>query len=1104
MNNSIWKLATLAGVVGIGVLVVLQFQRGLDGHVSGQSEGTQSLTEEEWRDDSSSATILGDRPEGRPHRDSFDDFDGVFSQREPASSRSGGEEAHTGRFPGSQPEGTPPAGRTADASPFYTEDDPFTAQTSARHADSAAYGNGATERRADAEASPRLFPGRVEAAAVDTSRSNPGGAEDEADPFASPRADADSKSTIVLAGHAEPAPFERSFGEEDDGRDRRAAPAVSTDPFDDEPPPRRSASPSERPAMLFLNDDEGDNDAASEPADAGEAPFDLGPQRPQPLAQPATADPFDASFGSDEADEKPASDQSSREDDTVPSLFDRTSDDGPRFGSDAVDRDDSSTPTRSNDAPSDDPFGNATPGESRKGDALLLFDDKDDENADRPREANDSPPQARFGRESVDDDLNLYFDDNPPSAVPSNKTAPESAPPADRSDRARSREDDFSFGEPNSSMKNAKPTETEDATNATDDFGGPALPTFEPLTDSVPFFPDESPRPKGSSLDDAGNDDGSGVEADGRASGAGAANRDGRAAAPEPAPFDDEPALPEKNSPSLERRNDDREEDLDPLEGQNDASKIETAPSSSGFPVIGKPAQPSEDRGRALPIDDVPSVRPQRFDPPPDANRLQSNAIETLDGDGTVSGDSPAGAQRPQLKIEKSAPPNVRLGEPLIYSVLVTNVGDSTAHQVVVEDRIPRGSKLTGTIPQAELIDKRLVWRIGDLAPGEEKKILIRVIPVAAGQIGSVATVNFVAEVAAKTVVTSPRLDVTVSAPEQARLGEPIVLRFTVANIGSGDASGVIVRDIVPDLLRHPGGNDLEYEVGDLPAGESREVKLTLSSVGPGLAVNRAIVTAEGGLTAEATAKINIVGASLQITRSGPSRRLIQTRGVYLNVVGNETSVPIVNAQVVETIPRGMEFVDASHGGTYDEASRTVSWKIDRIEPKQKQTLRITLMPRELGTQVSVVNAFDADGNEVEAVSQTKILGFAALSGDIGGVDRPIAVGERAVFQLRIRNRGSKPATNVNATLIVPDELQVISPNSARDRVVAGRIDFAPLSHIDPGDEIKLQVVMKAAALGDARLELQLQSEEMQRPLKHEEALIIYSLDADVPRLDLP
>ncbi len=173
-----------------------------------------------------------------------------------------------------------------------------------------------------------------------------------------------------------------------------------------------------------------------------------------------------------------------------------------------------------------------------------------------------------------------------------------------------------------------------------------------------------------------------------------------------------------------------------------------------------------------------------------------------------------SGPQQPEIKIEKIAPAEAVVGEPLIYEIKVRNVGQSTAHRVIVEDRIPLGATCQGTIPQAETAEKRLFWKLGDMRPSEERSIKVKLTPTQAGSIGSVATVNFAAEVAATTVVTAPELKVELQAPKQIIVGEQSVFRVRVVNSGQGLAKG---SSFGPCCRRNSSireGNDLEYEIG--------------------------------------------------------------------------------------------------------------------------------------------------------------------------------------------------------------------------------------------------------------------------------------------------
>ncbi len=484
---------------------------------------------------------------------------------------------------------------------------------------------------------------------------------------------------------------------------------------------------------------------------------------------------------------------------------------------------------------------------------------------------------------------------------------------------------------------------------------------------------------------------------------------------------------------------------------------------------------------------------PQRLLPAPNAVQLDPTG-DDLAGTGTIGSNAPKGQQRPQLKIEKLAPPNAILGQPMIYSIIVKNHGQSSAHQVVIEDQIPKGSNLSGTIPRAELTGKKLLWRLGTLEPGEEKKILVKVVPTAKGEIGSIATVNFVAEVASTTIVTAPNLDLKLAAPSKAKLGERVVFQFKLTNTGNGDATGVFLRDIIPNALKHADGNDLEYEVGTIRAGETRDIKLTVTAVKPGQTVNRATITAEGGLEAEAAATIDIVGSQLALTRTGPRRRILGRPAVYSNQVTNDSDFPVTGITIVETIPAGFAFSAAPAGGQYNAGKRTIAWRIGQLGPKQSKTVQATLIPKTQGIHKSIVTAFDGAGSQTQITSQTAVVGLASLESDFTIVEGAVAVGEQVNVRLSLRNRGSSPDRDVSLKLIIPPELQFVSARGpVRYSATRNEIQFQPIAEISGGRSLDFEIVVKALKPGDARLKAQLQSDQLTRPLNTEEAIVIFS-----------
>jgi len=471
-----------------------------------------------------------------------------------------------------------------------------------------------------------------------------------------------------------------------------------------------------------------------------------------------------------------------------------------------------------------------------------------------------------------------------------------------------------------------------------------------------------------------------------------------------------------------------------------------------------------------------------------------SEGAPDFQGDGTVGDAAPLGPQRPQLNIEKIAPSNALIGMPLIYSILVKNVGQSAARDVVVEDRIPKGTKLSGTIPRAELSGKKLIWRIGTLGGGEQRKISIRVIPQEAGEIGSVATVNFVAEAAAETVVTAPRLEFKISAPSAARLGELVPFHFEVRNVGTGEARGVMIRDLIPQGLSHNAGNDLEYEVGRLLPGKSKQLTLDLKAGKVGTAVNRAVVLAEGGLTTEAKATIEISGSKVALSRSGPPRCYLGRQAVFTNTLVNESSFAVDGVVLVESLPSGMEFAGASHGGQYNDGSRTTAWRIDQMAPGETRVVKSRLVARGLGDQTSTVRLTVPNGEPVEATSKTAVKGFAALGLDVSGADGPVDLGEKITLHVNARNKGTVPVTNLNVTVEVPEQMEVLSARGPGKMVQeAGRLKFGPVATLEGRTSAACEIVLAARKRGDSRVRVTIQADQIDKPLAREESILILS-----------
>ena len=158
----------------------------------------------------------------------------------------------------------------------------------------------------------------------------------------------------------------------------------------------------------------------------------------------------------------------------------------------------------------------------------------------------------------------------------------------------------------------------------------------------------------------------------------------------------------------------------------------------------------------------APSTHSDRNDRTASAAAPDSGFGESsLEGEGTGQPGNPQldGVQTPQLAIHKSAPKEIQVGKPAVFRVTVRNTGLVPAAHVEIHDRVPRGTRLLGTSPQAKHDSNgELVWTLGTIRAGEEAFVEMQLMPTAEGEIGSVATVHFGADASVRTVATRPQL----------------------------------------------------------------------------------------------------------------------------------------------------------------------------------------------------------------------------------------------------------------------------------------------------------------------------------------------------------
>jgi uncharacterized repeat protein (TIGR01451 family) len=486
---------------------------------------------------------------------------------------------------------------------------------------------------------------------------------------------------------------------------------------------------------------------------------------------------------------------------------------------------------------------------------------------------------------------------------------------------------------------------------------------------------------------------------------------------------------------------------------------------------------------------------------PPAASPPPSDSATGATGQGRPGPMQLDGAQTPQVTVEKRGPREVQVGKPARYEIVVRNVGSAVAHDVTLRDAIPAGTSLITTTPPASPASGtaeggagELVWMLGILAPGNETKVALEVMPEAEGEIGSVASVVFRAEASIRSRSTKPALQLDFDRPEPVLIGKPINVAIKVSNPGTGVATGVVLEGVLPDGITHRAGRELEFDVGQLRPGETRSIDLSLATSAPGVHAMRLVARADGRLEVEQALPLEVTAPTLEIAAEMPARRYLQRPATCRITMSNTGTAPAKAVELATQLPPGMKFVRANNAGYYDERTHRVLWSLEELPPGDAGTVEVVVMPVSLGPQKFVTAARNADGLSDQMASTIEVEGLAALSFEVSDSEDPIEVDGQTEYVIRVGNQGTKAASGVRLSATLLGEMEPLDAKGpAAHRIENLTVLFEPLARLAPSEEASFRIRVRGRREGDQRVQVQITSDDHPAPITKEEITRVYS-----------
>ncbi|WP_026729665.1 T9SS C-terminal target domain-containing protein [Flavobacterium denitrificans] len=475
----------------------------------------------------------------------------------------------------------------------------------------------------------------------------------------------------------------------------------------------------------------------------------------------------------------------------------------------------------------------------------------------------------------------------------------------------------------------------------------------------------------------------------------------------------------------------------------------------------------------------------------PDSTPNNQNPAEDDQDDATVVLDVA------DLSLRKTvSPTSVSINDNVTFTISVTNSGPNNATGITVSDHLPSGYTYVSDNGGGKYNNTTGIWNVGNLNNGNTISLQV----TAKVNVASAANYVNVAEIqtshqfdpdstpgnglpeddmsSATVNLKLADLELTKAvSPTSAAAGDQVSFTLHLLNNGPGNATGVAVRDIIPEgfaIIPGSVSHSGFYNVADgsltwqnLAVANGASIDLTFrATVNPsGTYINIAQVTAsdlpdpdstpnndDGDQSEddEANAPLTFIGptADLELTKeivAGNTSPVIGSQVSFRLIITNKGPNSTTGVLVRDILPSGYEFVNySSTDGLYDFT--TGIWNVATIDSSASESLIIDAKVLPTGdykntTEViasslpdpdSTPNNDDGDQSEddEDSVILTPVQPAADLSLTKTVSNSTPLVGSLVTFQIITTNSGPQDAAQVRVRDLLPSGYTFLNFNS--------------------------------------------------------------------------
>jgi hypothetical protein len=452
--------------------------------------------------------------------------------------------------------------------------------------------------------------------------------------------------------------------------------------------------------------------------------------------------------------------------------------------------------------------------------------------------------------------------------------------------------------------------------------------------------------------------------------------------------------------------------------------------------------------------------------------------------------------RQPVIVSRVEGPPRIIVGRPATYRVTLENRGDDAARDMTAAVAVPAWAEVldaaasNGVVervaPTAEGQAHTIQWQLYELPAGAAQTLTLQLIPRGGRPLqlgvqwthapcGGQATVE----------VQEPKLQMEITGPAEVMFGKSQRYMLMLANPGTGPAEEVNIE------LTPPGGDAkslVRHRIGALAPGQTKKIELELTARQAGELKIQGVALAAGDLRTEAICNVLCRKAELDVDWRGPDKNYAGAVAAYFFRVRNPGTAVADKVAVAVNLPAGCELIDASEGHVWNASQRSIVWQTGLLNANEERFLQLRCRMSQPGVNNIDVAARTAAGDLSDVASvPVMIEALADLKLEVTDPKGVTPVGETAMYEIHVRNRGLTAARGVNVVAMFSQGIEPSHVEGGQHAIRDGRVTFRPIESLPAGAEAVYRIHAQATAAGTHLFRAEVICDDLETKLSAEE-----------------